>query len=70
MFNLVERGQPPDYFEKSFNFKDFRKIFGKCGGFGENFGKCGGFGENFGKSGDWSKSALRERIILFLRHFQ
>jgi len=28
----VERGQPPDYFEKSFNFKDFRKIFGKSEG--------------------------------------
>jgi len=24
MFILVERGQPPDYLEKSFNFKDLK----------------------------------------------
>ena len=56
MFNLVERGQPPDYLEKSFNFKDFRKIFGKSEGFGENFGKSEGFGENFGKSGGFGEN--------------
>jgi uncharacterized protein (DUF1786 family) len=63
----VERGQPPDYFEKSFNFKDFRKIFGKSEGFGENLMQVEDLVKTLARVKDWSKSALRERIFIFLR---